>query len=488
MKSILSVLNTKHLWLTVLPIALMLGVGKTTSVSEPQLEVSVGVYGRCKSSDLGTFFAFRIKNADGSSIELNDVKVTVLGPDNWGTGDRSFTMNDILPHAFGINKKPIAGTYTLSIPVNGTAISNTMTLTDTTTKPLCPIASFQTQTSNELSLNLTQTTGLASYRLGIIEANGTDYKKRAERTTSLSPSINGLDGVMDATKFNWLELTASNADLTSATTPLPPRVTNSASNLPIIVAPLGSSYNMSAAFGTHVDSRYPGQIFTSAVWELRNPNGSNPSFATYSYGIYPPVNTSTPVGVINGNENSKPNIVGEQPFSISESPIANTPYTIRVLVNGQRYEASNIIPDITQTLGFATNVRVTSAKSSSIAVSWIPPSGGLSTEVQLYDSIGKLIDYEDVNTTSLGLNSFATPLQVGATYLIAVSSYDFDRTTNTVLPSQHNKSRFCWTFTFADPTPETVLTPCKPFNLSQARSNPSEALSSPSFPSDKVFR
>jgi hypothetical protein len=459
MKSISSILNTRHLWLTVLPIALMLGVGKTTSVSEPQLEVSVGVYGRCESSDLGTLFAFRIKNADGSSIELNDVKVTVLGPDNWGTGDRSFTMNDTLPRAFGINKKPIAGTYTLSIPVNGALISSTMTLTDTTTKPLCPVASFQTQTTNELTLNLTQTTGLASYRLGVGEGTSTDYKKRTDRTTSLSPSINGLDGVMDATKFNWLELAASNADLTSATTPLPSRVTNSASHLPVIVAPLSSSYNMSASYGTLVDSRYPGKTFTSIIWELKNLDGSSPVLSTYSYGTYPPEGTSTPTGVMVINQRTNVNTPGVKPESIYSAPVAGMPYMTRVLANGQRYEATGMILEADQTLGFATNVRVTSATPTSIGVAWTPPIGGSSYEVNIYDDTNKRVGYKVVSTPSVVLQDFVVPLKVGTTYQVDIFAYNFNRKANSALPKQHTKSRVCGTFMLATSTPETVLIP-----------------------------
>lgn len=460
MKSISSMSNVKHLWLSVLPIALLLGVGKTTSVSEPQLEVSVGVFGTCDFSDLGTFFAFRIKNADGSSIELNDVKVTVLGPDNWGTGDRSFTMNDTLGHAFGLNKKPIAGTYTLSIPVNGTTISSTMTLTDTTTKPLCPVASFQTQTTNELSLNLTQTTGLASYRLGIFEGNGTGYKKRADRTTSLSPSIDGLDGVMDATKLNWLELTASNADLTSTTTPLPSRVTNSATYLPVIVAPLGSSYNMNASYGTLVDSRYPGEIFTSTFWELKNLDGSNPVLPTYSYAIYPPEGTWTPTSVTVIKQNTNVDARGEKPESIYSAPIAGIPYKTRVLVNGQRYEASGMILEANQTLGFATNLRVTSATGTSISVAWTPPVGGNSYEVDIFDDTNKKVSYKVVSTNSVVIQEFRAPLKVGATYRVNVFAYSFNRTANNPLPAQHTKSIVCGTFKLADSTPETALTPC----------------------------
>jgi hypothetical protein len=459
MKSILSVLKTKHLWFIVLPITLMLGVGKTTSASEPQLEVSVGVFGRCDSSDLGTFFAFRIKNADGSSIELNDVKVTVLGPDNWGTGDRSFTMNDTLPRAFGLTKKPIAGTYTLSIPVNGTTISNTMTLTDTTTKPLCPIASFQTQTTNELTLNLTQTTGLASYRLGVGEGTSADYKKRAERTTSLSPSINGLDGIMDATKFNWLELTASNADLTSATTPLPSRITNSASYLPIIVAPIGSSYNMSASYGTLVDSRYPGKIFTSIVWELKNFDGSSPVLSTYSYATYPPEGTLKPTGVMVINQSANVNTPGVKPESIYSAPIAGIPYTTRVLANGQRYETTGMILEADQTLGFATNPRVTSANRTSIGVAWTPPIGSSSYEVNIYDDTHKRVGYKVVSTPSAVLQDFVVPLKVGTTYQVEIFAYSFNRKANNTLPKQHTKSRVCGTFILTTSTPETVLTP-----------------------------
>jgi hypothetical protein len=488
MKSILSVLNTKHLWLIALPIALMLVACNPTPVPTAPLEASVGVHGKCGSNSLGTYFVFRITHPDGSSVSLNDLKISVVGPADWGTVEQALTTHNSLPVELSLDKKPIVGAYTVNATIEGTAVSRTLNLSNNLTRSSCPVASFQTQTPEDLTLNLTATTGLVSYRLSVIEASTDTTKKQSEYTTSTTPTINGLVGIMDATKFNWLELTSTNVDFSSATAPLPARVVKATKLLPVIVAPLGSSYNMSAAFGTEVDSRYPGRIFTSAVWELRNPNGSNPFFATYSYGLYPPVKTWTPFGILNGLEDAKPNAVGEQPFSAFESPVANTPYTFRVLVNGQRYEASNTIPNITQTLGFATNIRVTSATPSSVAVSWIPPSGGLSTEVQLYDSTGDFIDYKDVNTTSLTLNSFAAPLQVGATYRVFVISYNFDRKTNTNLPEQINDSTFCGTFKLANPTSETVLTPCNTFNLSQARSNSSEALSLPSFPSDRVFR
>jgi hypothetical protein len=489
MKSILSVLNTKHLWLTVLPIALMLAACNTPTVPiEPLLEASVGVYGNCGSSTLGTYFVLRIKNPDGSSIAFDNTKITVVGPTNWGTSDHSITNNDTFPIAFSINKKPVAGEFTLSVPVNGSSISRTMTLTDTTTKPACPIASFQTQTPDELTIALNQTTGLVSYRLSVLEASTSTLKKQSGITKSTSPTLKGLTGVMDATKFNWLELASYNLDFTSETTLLPTRVTKGTRFLPVIVAPVGTGYNMSAAYGTLLDSRYPDQIFTNAVWELKNPDGSSPMFSTFSYGTYPPNGTSNPIGVVNGTENSKPNAVGEQPHSIYTAPIANIGYTTRVLANGQRYEASNTIPDITQTLGFASNVRVTSTTTSSLKVAWNPPVGSFSYEANLYDDANNFIDYKVVNTTSVTLQNFAAPLQVGKTYRLYLYSNNYDRTAKTNLPAQFNTSNLCGRFTFSTPTPETVLTPCPTFNLSKTRSNSSEALSLPSFPSDKVFR